>query len=57
MKKRKKFGRHPHVGRILQPSGVQGQSRLVLTDGWMDGWMGDGRAGEVEKNNVFSKYL
>ena len=29
MKKRKKLGRHPHIGRLLQPSGVLGQSRLV----------------------------
>ena len=29
MKKRKKLGRHPHIGRLLQPSGVPGQSRLV----------------------------
>ena len=26
-------------------------------DGWMDGWMGDGRAGEVEKNHVFSRLI
>jgi len=29
MKKRKKFGRHPHVVRLLQPSGVPGESQLV----------------------------
>ena len=24
------YGRHPQVGRIFQPSGITGQSRLVL---------------------------
>ena len=49
--KYKFFGRHPHVGRSLTPSGVPGQSRLVLTDGWMgDGWMGDGWTGGQAKS-------
>ena len=37
---------------VCIPPGSPSEARLVLTDGWMDG-----RAGKVEKNHVFSKYL
>ena len=37
---------------VCIPPGSPSETRLVLTDGWMDG-----RAGKVEKNHVFSKYL
>ena len=37
---------------VCIPPGSPSEARLVLMDGWMDG-----RAGKVEKNHVFSKYL
>ena len=37
---------------VCIPPGSPSEARLVLTDGWLDG-----RAGKVEKNHVFSKYL
>ena len=37
---------------VCIPPGSPSEARLVLTDGSMDG-----RAGKVEKNHVFSKYL
>ena len=29
-----------YLAGVFQPSGVPGESQLVLTDGWMDGWVG-----------------
>ena len=36
--------------------GPRSEATLVLTDGWMDGWVMDGRAAEVEKITYFKNF-